>query len=528
VEKQRATTILSIEDDQLVRMAIASYLQALGYSVLQADDGVEGLKLFRRFSPDIVLTDLRLPLLDGMRVLSSIREESPDTPVIIVSGMGTLSDAITALKLGARDYVTKPITDMGLIRYAVERALEHVGLVKKNRHYQLFLEEEVRKKTAELHQSQKLEAIGTLAGGIAHDFNNILAAIMGYTELTLLKIGENSDVADNLHQILKASNRAKDLVLQILTFSRKTDTDRHPIQVALIIKEALKLLRATLPSTVQLNEHIITNDTVILADPTEIHQVITNLCTNAFQALFDELGTITVVLDECSIGENDLAHYPNVSAGDYLRLMVSDTGCGMEPTMLSRIFDPFFTTKEKGRGTGLGLSTVHGIVTDCNGAISVKSILGQGTTFTLLFPAREPGNLSEMEAVTTLAGGNEHILFVDDEDDLRQVAERMLVHLGYSVVCCASGEKALEVIKESGSDFDLVITDQSMPLMPGTELARRVLTLKPDLPILLCTGYSSIVDKEKSLALGIRGFLMKPLAINILEKEIRRILEHVK
>lgn len=517
-------TILTIEDDQLVRKTLVLYLQKLGYVVLEAADGEEGLEIFHRAHPDLILTDLRLPKIDGMEVLSVIRESSPETPVIIASGMGTLGDAIQALKLGARDYVTKPIKDMSLIRYAVERALEHAELVRDNKRYQQFLEEEVEQKTAELHQAQKLEAIGTLAGGIAHDFNNILAAIMGFTELALFKTESGREVKDDLHQVLKASNRAKDLVLQILTFSRKTGTDRHPIQASLIVKEALKLLHATMPATVQIQQHIIAKEALIVADPTEIHQVITNLCTNAFHALPNEQGNITITLDTYTLSDNKLTNFPHLLAGEYLRLTIQDNGCGIEQEMLNNIFDPFFTTKEKGRGTGLGLSVVHGIVTDCNGSINVTSELGKGTTFTLMFPTVVSGKRKEVDTVVALPSGTEHILFVDDEEDLRKLASQMLSYLGYSVVCCASGADALEKIKETSSAFDLLITDQSMPGMPGTELARKVLKLYPGLPILLCTGYSSIVDEEKALTMGIRGFLLKPLAITTMASEIRNVL----
>jgi len=254
--------------------------------------------------------------------------------------------------------------------------------------------------------------------------------------------------------------------------------------------------------------------------------VITNLCTNAFHALCDEQGDITVVLNELHITEDELEKYPQLTAGNYLQLTVSDTGCGMEPATLSAIFDPFFTTKEKGQGTGLGLSVVHGIVTDCNGSISVKSELNQGTSFTLLLPAIEADKNEEAEVIIPLPFGSERVLFIDDEEDLRKLAEKMLAYLGYSVVCCGSGEEALEKIGASGSGFDLIITDQSMPLMPGTELAGKLLAICPGLPILLCTGFSSMVDEEKALAIGIRGFLMKPLGISAMAKEIRRILEH--
>ena len=525
MDLKHPVTILSIEDDQLVRKAMAAYLRGIGYTVLEAEDGVEGLELFRRAHPDLVLTDLCLPKLDGLSVLATIIDESPEIPVIIASGMGTLGDAIKALKLGARDYVTKPITDMNLVRYAVERALERVRLLEENKRYQQSLEEEVKKKTAELQQAHKLEAIGTLAGGIAHDFNNILATIMGFTELALLKADKNGEIASNLNHVLKASNRAKDLVLQILTFSRKTETERRPIQASLVIKEALKLMQATIPATVQLTQHITANDIAILANPTEIHQVITNLCTNALHALPREQGTITVGLDEYVITENNPLDLQKGQAGNYLRLTVSDTGCGMAQETLNNVFDPFFTTKEKGQGTGLGLSVVHGIVTGCKGTIKVKSELDHGTTITVLLPAIEAGEIVETEAVVQPPGGSEKILFVDDEKDLRKIAELMLSYLGYSVVCCASGVEALEAINNDCSRFDLVITDQSMPEMPGIELAAQLLTICPGMPILLCTGYSSIVDEETALSYGIKGFLLKPLAVNVMAQEIRRILD---
>lgn len=518
-------TILTIEDDRLVRRGITSYLEGLGYLVLQARDGAEGLEIFRRAHPDLVLTDLRLPKLDGMEVLSAIQEKSPDTPVIIVSGMGTLEDAIKALKLGAQDYVTKPITDMALLKHAADRALERAALVRENRQYQSFLEGEVQKKNAELQQAQKLEAIGTLASGIAHDFNNILAAIMGFTELALLETTESSKTIDYLHQVQKASHRAKDLIFQILTFSRKTDTKRYPVLAAGIVKEALKFTQATLPTTAQIKQHINAQEIKILADPNEIHQIITNLCTNAFHALPDEQGTIIVTLDEFCITADELEKHPLLAGGNYLQLTVSDDGCGMDLEIQNTIFDPFFTTKEKGQGTGLGLSVVHGIVTDCGGTIRVRSEPGKGSTFSLLFPVIEDTASQEIEAVVSPPGGNERILFVDDEEDLRLLAKRMLSYLGYAVVCCSSGQHALEKLKEDRSGFDLVITDQSMPQMPGTELVRELLTISPGLPILLCTGYSSMIDKEKALAMGIRGVLLKPLSINRVAQEIRSILD---
>lgn len=522
---QRSITILVIENDGQIRQEITSYLQQIGYGVIQADNATESLEMYRQECPDLVLTDLDLPGIDGMKVLSVILKDSSDTPVIIVSGVESLGNAIKALKRGAWDHVTKPITDMGLLKYAVDRALERARLVKENKNYQSFLESEVQKKTAELHQAQKLEAVGILAGGIAHDFNNILGAIIGFTELARYKSEEGSEVSEYLHQVLRASYRAKDLVRQILTFSRKTNTERHPIQASLVIKEAIKLLRATLPMTTQLNQEFSDGRGMIMADPTELHQVITNLCTNAFHALPEEQGCISVRMKEVSITDYEIKKCPELTEGEYLQITVSDDGCGMDSKVLANIFDPFFTTKEKEQGTGLGLSVVHGIVTACGGSIVAQSEPEQGTTFTLHFPIVEGMTSDTVETVKALPTGNEKILFVDDEKDLRLLAERMLVYLGYSVVCCASGQDALETFNENPAEFDLIITDQSMPHMPGTELSRRILAVDPAIPIFLCTGYSSIINEEKALAEGFCGFLLKPLSIEVLARKIREKLD---
>jgi len=525
--KYSLTILLAIEDDPLVRQALSSYLEGFGYRVLQATDGEEGLGLFHEALPDLVLTDLRLPKIDGMEVLAEIRKTAPETPVIIVSGMGTQEDTIKALQLGAQDYITKPIADMALIRHAVDKALERAALVRENRHYQQHLEEEVQLKTAELHQAQKLEAIGTLAGGIAHDFNNILASIMGFTELALLKVEQEEELKDDLLQIKKASLRAKNLILQILTFSRRSTTTRQPVTAATIIKETLKLLQATLPATVDLQQHIQADQACILADPTELHQIVTNLCTNAFHALPGEQGVIRIELKAHQITEEERKWHPELNEQLYLRLRVSDSGSGMEPAILQNIFNPFFTTKGKGQGTGLGLSVVHGIVKDCNGSIRVESTSGKGTTFTLLFPLLNAKSRAQEgdTVVPNLPRGKEQILFVDDEKDLRALASRMLTYLGYSVVCCASGSEALEKLTGKTISFDLVITDQSMPGMPGTELAQQIRLLTLNLPILLCTGYSSMVNKQKANKLGINSFLQKPLSISLLAQEIRKLLD---
>lgn len=380
------TCLLSIEDDHVISNAITRYFEDKDFSICTAHNGEEGIKIFRERKPDIILTDLRLPKIDGLQVISIIKKESPDTPVIVVSGMGTMDDAIKSLKLGTWDYLTKPITDMGLLGHSVKKCLERARLIKENKRYQNHLEEEVEKRTAELHQAQKLEAIGTLAGGIAHDFNNILGAIIGYTDLALLEMeGCKNGMEEKLIGIKKAGNRAKDLVAQILTFSRKSQSERMNIELSPIIKEALKLLRASIPTTIDINQHIENDLQQVLADPTEIHQVIMNLCTNSVHAMKDERGVIDVSLSSIFIDDQQDQRIPKIKTGKYVKLSIHDTGCGMDKKMISHIFDPFFTTKEKGKGTGMGLSVVHGIVSDMDGKIIVDSTPGLGSTTTVFF-----------------------------------------------------------------------------------------------------------------------------------------------
>lgn len=519
-------TILIIEDDPLVRNGIMVCLKNSGeYNILQAEDGQEGLEIFRRASPDLVLTDMRLPKLDGLEVLSVIKHESPDTPVIIVSGMGMLDDAIKALTLGACDYVTTPIADMVLLQHAVERALERRYLINENRRYQNHLEEEVAKKTAELQQAHKMEAIGTLAGGIAHEFNNILAAIMGHADLVLLKPGLDEEVTESLRQIKKASNRARDLVLRILAYSRKSATRSYPVQAVVIIKETLVLLRATLPATVELKQHIDERNILVNINPTELHQVITSLCTNAFHSLPNEKGIISVHLGTCTLMPNQLEDMPDLVAGEYLKLVVQGNGRSMGKDAGAEVFDPFSTTKGKDYGAGFGLSVVRSIVKNSDGVISVASAPEGGTTFAVWFPVVKKVRQVEGTVAVRPQGGSEHILFVDDEEALRNLAELMFNYLGYSVSSCSCGEEALQILKKKGSGVDLVITDQSMPIMLGTELAKTIHMLYPGLPVILCTGYSSVVDKEKAMAMGLKGFLMKPLSINKLAREIRKVFD---
>ena len=377
----------------------------------------------------------------------------------------------------------------------------------------------------QLLQAQKMEAIGTLAGGIAHDFNNILGAIIGYTELAHYDAEPGSMVKLNMEHVLKAGHRAKDLVKQILTFSRRSEQEKRPIQVAPIVTEALTLLRASIPTTVEIIPRIGTRRGVVLADPSQIHQILMNLCTNAAQAMEIQGGVLEVGLDKIRLAAYDPVEYPELNPGRYLKLSVRDNGCGMPLDVIGRIFDPYFTTKGHGKGTGLGLAVVHGIVQSLGGGIRVRSQPGSGSLFEVLLPAWESATVPEKQIAGPLPGGNERILLVDDELSLVSLEKQMLERLGYRVECRTSSVEALALFQARPDDFDLVLTDMTMPNMTGKDLAVEILTLRPGMPIILCTGYSEGITAESARDIGIRNYLMKPLSIKDLSRTIRKVLE---
>ncbi|WP_454064170.1 response regulator [Candidatus Nitrospira salsa] len=385
-------------------------------------------------------------------------------------------------------------------------------------------EEAFRQTEQKLHQLQKMEALGTLSAGIAHDFNNILGAILGYTELALIKIFPNGDVYQNLQQVLKAGNRAKELVAHILTFSRQVDQQRIPTELHFMVKEALDLLRATLPSTITIQQSLSTQPGVVLADPTQIHQVLMNLCTNAEHAMRENGGILEVSLDHVEISRHQESMPPELKPGLYHRLSISDTGNGIPPKIQNRIFEPFFTTKRMGEGTGMGLSVVHGIIANHEGAITVESTLGKGTRFDIYFPQTNEVIESEIEVSPPTQPKQGCILFVDDEEPLTQLGQKMLQQLGYEAVVRTNSLEALRVFRNDPFHYDVVITDQTMPNLTGDALARELLSIRPELPIILCTGFSYTMTPEKATAMGIRAFLMKPILSHELAQTIQRVL----
>ena len=380
-----------------------------------------------------------------------------------------------------------------------------------------------KKLADQLRQTQKMEAMGTLAGGIAHDFNNILSAIIGFTELSLNEVRENDPVHLKLNKVLNAGNRARDLVKQILTFSRQSGTEVLPIHIAPIIKEALKLIRASLPATIQIKEAI-NSDAIVIADPVQIHQIIMNLCVNAGHAMQTDGGILDVELFDVRL--NDEFASQGAAPGDYLCLKVSDTGHGMSDEVRKRVFEPFFTTKEKDVGTGMGLSVVHGIVTGCHGAVSAQSEPGKGTVFTIYLPVCEAAAvLSAAEQKNVQTGGTERILFVDDEEMIVEMNVTMLERLGYQVVGKSESSAALAYYNAHADEIDLVITDMTMPGMTGLVLAEKVKEKKPDMPVILCTGFSVAVSENRRPDSAIDILLMKPVSRQRLNEAIRKVLD---
>jgi PAS domain S-box-containing protein len=375
-----------------------------------------------------------------------------------------------------------------------------------------------------LQQAQKMEAIGTLAGGIAHDFNNILSVIIGYTELILMSGNVDAEVKQNLKEIFNASKHARDMVKQILAFSRQSKQERKPIQVAHIVKEAIKMLRASLPTTILIQQQIEKDTGIIEADPTQIHQVLMNLCTNAAHAMNGKDGVMQISLSNVELDHAALEMAPDLKPGSYLKLSVSDTGHGIAPDAYEKIFDPYFTTKKKEEGTGLGLAVVQGIVKSHNGAVTVESEVGKGTTFHVYLPVIMRKLTAEEEISTPLPMGHESILFVDDEQPLVEIGKQMLQRLGYTVATRTSSVEALELFKANPDRFDLIITDIVMPNMTGEKLAEKMMDIRSDIPVILCTGYSEKITRKHASDMGIQSFLMKPLVMRDLATTVRQAL----
>jgi len=376
-----------------------------------------------------------------------------------------------------------------------------------------------------MSQAQKMESIGTLAGGIAHDFNNILFPVIGHTEMLLEDIPKDSPLRDSLNEIYGSTLRARDLVAQILAFSRQGKSELKLMKMQPIIKEVLKLIRATIPATISIHQDLQSDCGLVEADPTRIHQIIMNLATNAYHAMQENGGKLDVVLKQIQLNKSELTG-PDMVPGLYACLIISDTGTGMDKQTMDKIFDPFFTTKEKGKGTGMGLSVVHGIVKSMNGAVKVCSEPGKGTEFHVFLPiVQSMCDMPEKHEKMILQGGTETLMLIDDEKSIVTVETNALERLGYQVISFENSMDALTAFRYAPDQFDMVISDIAMPHMPGDKLAAELIRIRPDIPILLCTGFSENISEEKTASIGVRGFLLKPIIIKDLAKKIRQILD---
>ncbi|MFC1869184.1 PAS domain S-box protein, partial [Thermodesulfobacteriota bacterium] len=384
---------------------------------------------------------------------------------------------------------------------------------------------DLKQMETQLREAQKIESIGILAGGIAHDFNNILSPIMIHSEMAMMELPPDSPVQKNLQSIYKSGEHARDLVKQILTFARRKETEKAAIRISPIMKETIKLLRSTTPSTIDIQYDLKAEQDTVLADPTQMNQIVMNLCANAAHAMREKGGVLEISLSDEYIGPDEIERFADIKPGHYLRLSVRDTGSGIAPDNTDKIFEPYYTTKGVGEGTGLGLSVVHGIVKEYGGDIAVESQVGRGTIFHVLFPVIEEYVSPPIGPKAEFSGGNERILFVDDEKSMVDAIQPMLEKLGYKVTARTSSIEALEAFRHKPEAFDIVITDMTMPNLTGKDLAKKLMDIRSDIPIILCTGFSEQIDDRRAKEIGISSFVMKPIVMEEMAKRIREVLD---
>jgi CheY-like chemotaxis protein len=560
------TKLLVVDDNAQNRYMAEVLFTGNGYQVESAVNGAEALEKARRIPPDMIVSDILMPVMDGFALCREWKQDGRLSSIPFIFYTATYTDPEDekfGLSLGADRFLVKPVPPENLIA-VVEEVLgkyrggfpsspvnpipaEDVYLKKYNQalihkledklaqletanqtleneiRERKLAEQKMRRLESQLIQAQKMEAIGTLASGIAHDFNNILLAIMGYSEIALINSRAGKSGEKHIQEALKACERAKELVHQILTFGRQTEIDRKPVQVKTVVKEVLKLLRASLPATIEIRQKL-ESESLILANPTQVYQVMMNLGNNAAQAMKEGSGTIDVTLADLELDESYVFSHHGLSPGRYQKLEVGDNGMGIASDQLKRIFEPYFTTKPRGEGTGLGLSVVHGIVRNSGGAISVYSEPGRGSTFKVFFPIFETDAVADAPPAELPEGGSESILFVDDEPTLLEIGTELLERLGYRVTTCGDGHAALKTFNARPDEFDVVITDMTMPGLTGDKLTQELLRVRPDLPVILCTGFGHAVLGQSACRTGVKAHLMKPFVLRDLARTIRQVL----
>ena len=521
-ERLIAENELRVSEDRLLRAQAVAKIGNWEYdlSTGQVWGSEEAFRIYgiERSSEYLPLDEVESQILEAKRVNQALIDlitngEDYDIEFQIKQKRSQKLITIHSIAELIKDVEGKPVKVIGVIQDITD---------KKN------AEEEGIKLLEQLKQAQKMESIGSLAGGIAHDFNNILFPIMGMSEMLLEDLPSGSLLYQNVQEIHSAGNRGSDLVKQILAFSRQSEHKILPVRIQKILREVFKLCRRTIPSDIEIVQNIQSDCALVNADPTQLHQIAMNLITNAYHAVENTGGKISVTLNETKLLQEDLSN-SNLEPGRYAVLTISDTGCGIAPTIMDKIFEPYFTTKKKGKGTGLGLAVVYGIVKEHHGDIKVTSEVGKGTSFTVYFPAigkrSEPMTSDKVEIQPT---GDERILLVDDEESVVRLEKQMLQRLGYRVTVHNSATDALMKFRANPEAFDLVVSDMNMPNMTGEQFARKLMAIRPNIPVIICTGFSERIDKEKAHAIGIKGFLMKPVVKSEMAQMIRKVLDEAK
>ncbi len=538
--------ILVVDDDVESLNLLRELLIPAGYRVRTVDSGKMAIKSAMSKAPDIILLDVKMPEMDGYEVCHQFKSDlaTREIPVIFISAYSESVDKVVGFDLGGVDFISKPFDgpevlarirthlDLHHLTHRLEKLVGQstADLAAANRKLEAQVRENAKSQkemvdlARQLRQTQKLEALGTLAGGIAHDFNNILSSIIGFTELALEEAQKGSGMEDNLKEVMLAGNRAKELVNQILAFARKSEESPVPVQIGLVAKEVLRLLTATIPSTIKIKQDILSTAHV-MSDPAQIHQIFMNLCTNAAQSIGAAGGVVQVEVLDVRLTRSIHLETSAIAPGHYVRIRMTDSGCGISREDLDHIFDPYFTTKKPDEGTGLGLSVVHGIVTSYGGAIGASSRVGVGSVFTVYLPTTECHETLSTCGADADPRGSEGILIVDDEMTVAKIYGKILEGQGYTVTMCTNSQAALALFRAESQRFDLLLTDVTMPVLPGDALAREARLIRPDVPIILCTGYSKQITEKEALAEGFDAYVMKPLSKSILLNVVRQVLD---
>lgn len=513
--------ILIVDDDTVVAASVKAVLSRKEYDITVTNDALEAVEFLHQRRFDLAILDVMMPVMNGFQIMESVTDLDLDTIFIIMTGDISMDSAIKAIRKGASDYIRKPF-DAEEMMIRVENAIRH----KRSKDEKRLIQSEKNQLELQLRQSQKMEAIGTLAGGMAHDFNNTLGIIIGNTELALRITPKESQARQFLNNIITASSRAEEMVSRLLSFSRITDAEKKPIDLISSIDESLRLMRSSLPSNIEIKRNFTASQIAVMGDQTQLNQVMVNLCTNSAHAINGEGGVIEIGINTKVFDSDVCADLGELPQGRYVEITISDTGHGIPEEIIKRVFDPYFTTKEPGKGTGMGLAVVHGIIKNHGGAIRVESAVGKGTVFTIRIPVIDA--VLDCEPALDpeyIQGGKESILLVDDEFMIADTMKIMMEQLGYRVSAFTESSRAIEVFEDNPDAFDLVITDMTMPKMTGDMLAARIQELRENTPVIICTGFNNRVAPVNFKNRAIFEILTKPVRTTTLAKAIKKVLD---